>query len=69
MAELDRIDETLALLSVAIGSIMEDEADAAVMALPTDKNAVQARFSALAAAGRDIVTLAAAAEVLLRRRG
>lgn len=68
MAEQDRTDETLALLSVAIGSIMEDEVDAAVTALPTGIDDIEARFSALCAAGRDIASLAAAAEVLLRRR-
>lgn len=68
MAENDMTDESVALLSVAIGMIMEDEVDAAVSALPADSAQRHARFTALGQVGRDIVTLAAAAEVLLRYR-
>jgi hypothetical protein len=60
-------DQALALLSVAIGAIMEDEEVAAVSALPPGADERRARFVALGLAGRDIAALAAAAEVLLRR--
>lgn len=68
MSDKDTTDEALALLSVIIGTIMEDEVDSAVSSLPAAADARQARFAALGAAGRDIAALAAAAEVLLRRR-
>lgn len=67
MSDVETTDEALAMLSVIIGTIMEDEVDSAVSGLPADAAARQARFTALGAAGRDIAALAAAAEVLLRR--
>jgi hypothetical protein len=57
----------LPLLSVTIGMIMEDEVTEAVITLPSDQAQRAARFEALARAGTDIATLAAAAAVLLRR--
>jgi len=68
MARTDSFTETLAALSVAIGAIMEDEVDAAVTCFPRSADAIRARFAALENAGDDIRRLAAAAEVLLRRR-
>ncbi len=65
--EQEAVDEVLALISVAIGTIMEDEVDAAIMILPAAAGERAVRFSALRQAGRDIVALADAAEVLLRR--
>ena len=59
-------EEGLALLSVAIGMIMEDHADEAVMALPSAPDERRLRFRRLGQAGRDIVALAGAADVLLR---
>lgn len=67
MPEPELVDEALALLSVAIGTILEDHADAAVQAIPSDPDARAARFAALRRAGSDIVALAEAAEALLRR--
>lgn len=69
MSDTDTTDEALALLSVIIGTIMEDEVDSAVSSLPAAADARQARFAGLAAAGRDIAALAAAGELLIRRRG
>lgn len=67
MVTRELADEVLALLSLAIGSIMEDEVDAAVTLLPHDRSERSARFDALGAAGLDIAALAKAADVLLRR--
>jgi len=69
MARRDSTAETLAALSVAIAAIMEDEVDGAVTSFPRSADAIRARFAALETAGDDIRRLAAAAEVLLRRRG
>jgi len=55
-----------ALLSVAIGTLMEDHADAAVSALPIDTGDCVRHFERLRCVGNDIATLAKAAEVLLR---
>lgn len=69
MARTDTITHALELLSVAIGAIMEDEVDKAVSSFPRSAEDIRLRFSALETAGEDIRRLAAAAEVLLRRRG
>lgn len=58
-----------ALLSVAIGTLLEDHAGAAVSVLPTDAGDRIRHFERLRCVGRDIATLADAAEVLLRRQG
>ena len=68
MARTDTTIQALELLSMAIGGIMEDEADGAVTSFPRSADAIRARFAALETAGEDIRRLAAAAEVLLRRR-
>ena len=65
--EREFIDEATALLSVAIGTIMEDEVAAAVSALPGAGEARAQHFAALQRAGQDIAALAMAAEALLRR--
>jgi hypothetical protein len=59
----------LAFLSVAIASIMEDEVEPAILALPADDQACAERFESLQMAGRDIDVLAAAAAVVIRRGG
>ncbi len=64
----DVVDPAVQLLSVAIGMIMEDHAEEAVTIVPASVPAQSARFERLRQAGTDIVSLAAAAEVLLRRR-
>ena len=61
-------DELLALLSVRIGMIMEDHVDEAVTVLPERQSECVERFRKLRQAGRDVVALADAAEVLLRPR-
>jgi hypothetical protein len=58
-----------ALISVAIGTLMEDHADAAVSLLPTEPDDRIKHFERLQSVGRDIAILAGAAEVLLRRKG
>jgi hypothetical protein len=60
-------DAALAFLSVVIGMIMEDHADEAVSMLPPDEAEREQRFERLRSAGADIVCLAGAAQVLLRR--
>lgn len=65
--EAKAVKEVLALLSVAIGTIMEDEVDAAITILPPAPDERFARFATLGQAGRDIAALARAAEVLLRQ--
>lgn len=67
MSERELVDETLSRLSVLIGTIMEDDVDCAVTALPADAERRTARFARLNRAGRDITALAEAAHVLLRR--
>jgi len=67
VAEREFADEMLAMLSVAIGSIMEDEASAAVSMLPAAGADRSRHFEALRRAGSDIAALAVAAEVLLSR--
>ncbi len=62
------VDPAVQLLSVAIGMIMEDHVEEAVTTVPPELAAQGARFQRLRQAGSDIVALAAAAEVLLRRR-
>jgi len=62
-------DKVLPLLSISIGIIMEEELDAAVSALPVDRDAQRARFADLQRAGQDIAALAQAAEVIIRRSG
>jgi hypothetical protein len=62
------VEPVVQLLSTAIGMIMEDHADEAVSTLPPDQATQAVHFQRLRQAGNDIVTLAAAAEVLLRRR-
>jgi hypothetical protein len=59
--------EALALLSVTIASIMEDEVEQAIVALPPDHAACIMRFASLRSAGRDIDIVGAAAEVIIRR--
>lgn len=67
MSERELIDETLSRLSVLIGTIMEDEVDSSVTALPAEVEQQAARFARLGRAGRDISAIAEAAQVLLRR--
>jgi len=67
MSERAMFDEALALISVVIGTIMEDEVDNAVTALPIEFAERVKLFSAFEQAGGDISVLAAAASVLLRR--
>ena len=66
MANSEVEEEGLALLSVAIGMIMEDHADEAVTALPARHVERRMRFTRLRQAGADIVALAGAADALLR---
>lgn len=56
------VDPVVKLLSTAIGMILENHSDEALTGSAPE------RFAAMEAAGRDIVTLSRAAEVLLRRR-
>lgn len=60
-------DELLALLALTIGTIMEDEVDAAVSRFPKSFPARLKLFESLAAAGCDIAALAVAGQALLRR--
>lgn len=59
----DDLDHTLEVLSVAIGAIMEDVSVVAT-APPADRNGYAGLARRLGAAGRDIVVLAQAMEVL-----
>ena len=59
--------ELLALLSVRIASIMEDEVGLAVLALPSVAAEISARFEILRMAGEDIAALSQAVAVVLRR--
>ncbi len=68
MAKSEVEEEGLALLSVAIGMIMEDHADEAVSALPETSDERRVRFTRLKQAGSDIMALADAADALLRMR-
>lgn len=61
--------ELLALLSVRIASIMEDEVFDAIASLPHTHSAGAAHFEKLETAGHDIASLSAAANVVLRRSG
>jgi hypothetical protein len=67
MLDREVADPAAALLSVAIGMIMEDHVDEAVRLLPAEPEKRRARFNQLGRAGQDVTALAAAAEVLLRR--
>ena len=67
MFEEDFVRQTVQLLSVAIGMIMEDHAGEGVTALPEDPEARLVRMQRLGAAGRDIDLLARSGEILLRR--
>lgn len=66
--EQDLETTALGLLSVRIGTIMEDHAAEAVMALPRARAEQLRRFRRLRRAGADIAAMALAAEVLLRER-
>jgi ribosomal protein L18E len=61
------VEPAVKLLSVAIGMIMEDHVDEAVSIMASDLATQSAHFEKLRQAGSDVVTLADAAEVLLRR--
>lgn len=56
-------------LSVLIGMIMEDEVDEAITVRGGETAQLLVRMGALRSAGEDIMKLAAAAEVVLRRYG
>lgn len=56
-------------LSVLIGMIMEDEVDEAITVSAAGAAPLMVRIGELRSAGDDIVKLAAAAEVALRRYG
>lgn len=62
-------DELAQRLSVLIGMIMEDEVDKAIVVSAAGAAQLMARMAALGRAGDDIMKLAAAAEVALRRYG
>ena len=59
--------EVVQRLSVLIGAIMEDEAGEAVTALPRIEGEALSRIARSKQAGSDSASLAAAAEVILRR--
>lgn len=59
--------QAVPLLVLAIGMIMEDEVDAAVTSASVPAAKQPAFIDQLAQAGREILALAAAAEVLHRR--
>jgi hypothetical protein len=66
MSEADVHSQAAQMISVVIGMIMEDHAEAAVSTLPTDREKRHQHFERLGQAGRDIVALATAADVLMR---
>lgn len=59
--------ELITALCLEAGRIMEDESPALAMSLPNVASEVAARLAAIRRAGEDIVALAAAAEVIIRR--
>jgi hypothetical protein len=66
MVDGELVDQAVRLLSTAIGIIMEDHAEVAIEIGPTVPD--RQRFDMLTQAGTDILALARAGEVLLRRR-
>lgn len=62
-------EELAQRLSLLIGMIMEDEVDASLSAATGGAKQLLARLALLRRAGEDIETLAAAAEVTIRRYG
>lgn len=59
--------EIIASLCLEAGRIMEDESPAMALVLPGATALINERLAAARQAGEDIATLAAAAQVLLRR--
>ena len=69
MVDREVAAQGLAALSVAIGELIEDPQVEAVSTLPASHLGQIKLFEQLKQTGRDVVTLAEAAEVLIRRRG
>ena len=67
MADEPFAEDLAQRLSLLIGMIMEDEVDTAVSSLGGGPVEVSRRIAALHMAGEDIIKLAAAAEVVMRR--
>ena len=63
-----RRHEVIASLCLEAGRIMEDESTDLALTLPASAASIAARLATARQAGEDIAALAAAAQVLLRRR-
>ena len=61
--------ELISGLCLEAGRIMENESPALALTLPMEAKQIADRLAAVHQAGEDIVSLAIAAEVLLRRAG
>ncbi|MDP3676490.1 MAG: hypothetical protein Q8R44_15560 [Novosphingobium sp.] len=59
--------ELIASLCLEAGRIMEDESPALALTLPGSTTGIAVQLATARQAGEDIATLAAAAQVLLRR--
>jgi hypothetical protein len=62
------VETGLETLGVAIAMLVEDAHEGAVRRLPSPSKARSRKIAELGAVGQDVVTLAAAMEVLQRRR-